>query len=366
MIEDPGGVALVPVLLQDVELGQEQPPVIRNESAVSHRCRSLAEHKVRVSAVVHLVPQGLEGLVLLQHVEDLPVGDHPLIGLAPDGESHGGDLTEVLVAVDGRHGESLPALVHLDRVVPEALLEVDPVPHILARIVGVEDAVHGQIDGRFHGIMQRKAGFAGSDESGTEDITGSMIVSGDLGSHYLPGLPCLVILVYRSDATLLVAYPRENDALRSERFGVLEHLLDVSAGVGSGFPFQSEHQAELCEIRHEDVRLLAEPPHPGREVGSEHPVELSFVGHDGIHVHRRAVMGQLLHQVAYDVDLLEGSQESRVECIECDIQCLPVLHYRDHVLGQVAICESLESAGMGREDGRGKAGALDTRGGDDR
>ena len=214
--------------------------------------------------------------------------------------------------------------------------------------------------------MQRKAGFAGSDESGTEYIPGSMIVSGDLGPHDLSSLAGPVILVHRSDATLLVAYTGENDALRSESLRVLEHLLDVSVCVGSGLPFESEHQAELGEIRHEDVGLLAEPPHPCREVGSEHPVEPALVGHDGIHVHRSAVMRQLPHQVAYDVDLLEGSQEPRVERIECDIQGLPVLHYRDHVLGQVAVCESLESAGMGREDGRGKAGALDARGGDDR
>lgn len=238
-------------------------------------------------------------MVFLQHVEDLLRGYDVAVGLVPYGESHGGYDAEIHVADGGLHGESSFPIEHGVSVFSEILLEVDTVPYVLPGIICVDDAADREVYGSFDGRAQRKSGLARTDEGRAEDVPCSVIVSRDLGSHDHSRLARLIVLIDRTEKSLLEADSRENDALGPENLGLIQHLVDVFAGVRAGTPFQFEHQAQLGQVGHYDVGLLAELAHACREVGAEHSVELALVGHHGIHVDRGGFMGQFVEQIAY-------------------------------------------------------------------
>ena len=193
-----------------------------------------------------------------------------------------------------------------------------------------------------------------------------MVVSRDLRAHHLAGLAGPVVHVDSTDLPLLVADSREDDLLHAEGPRLLEDGRDVLAGVGPLAVLDTEHEAELGEVGHDDVRHLAELAHSCGEVGAEYGVQLPSVGHHGVDVDGGALVGQVPEQLLHDVDLLEGSEEPGVERIELDVQRLPVVVDGDHVLREVAVGETGEPAGVGGEYRCRESGAFDAHGRDDR
>ena len=162
-----------------------------------------------------------------------------------------------------------------------------------------------------------------------------------------------------ADLSGLVADPGEDDLLDAEDPGLIQDRGNVLPRVRSVPVLDAEHEAELGDVRHDDICHLAELAHPGGEVRTEDGVELPLVGHDRVHVDPGPLMGEVPEEPLDDVDLLEGPEEAGVEGVELYAQGLPVLVDGDHVHGEVAVREAGESARMRGEHGRGESGAFD-------
>ena len=193
-----------------------------------------------------------------------------------------------------------------------------------------------------------------------------MVVAGDLVAHDLARVSGGVVHVDRSDLPGLVADSCQDYLLDAEDPGLLQDRGNVLPRVRSVPVLDAEHEAELGDVRHDDISHLAELAHPGGEVRAEDGVELPLVGHDRVHVDPGPLLGEVREEPLDYVDLLEGPEEAGVEGVELYAQGLPVLVDGDHILGEVAVREAGESARVRGEHGRGESGAFDAHGRDDR
>ena len=110
---------------------------------------------------------------------------------------------------------------------------------------------------------------------------------------------------------------------------------------------------------------MHQPPDALTELLGIGGVELSIVAHHWVHNHRGALGGKLLQELLHQLNLPRGTQKTRKDSLEFQIELLPFRHIGRHGIGKVLYIKALKARMVGKNR-RGQGTALNPQMGNQR
>ena len=185
-------------------------------------------------------------------------------------------------------------------------------------------------------------------------------------AHARVHLPRAAVAGDVADHVRLRAHAGDRDDAGAERAERLKQLRKIGIAVRARLIRQAGQQRRLRDVRRDDVRAREQAAEGCAHTVVNLGVIAAVVSHDRVDHDQGVRRGDAVERLCEQLRLLGRGEVAGIDPVDARADALPVVRNGQHIVRQVAERPAGELARVRAEHGRGDAGALHARGGDDR